>query len=58
VWIGVINEPRPLGNLVLRSNDGQHQLGSWTTLDGSGFTFDYQRVNITSLNPVVHIDFS
>ena len=50
IWIGAVNEPRPHNNLSLHSDAGQHALGAWSSLDGNGFTFDYQRVTIPNLN--------
>ena len=57
VWVGAINEPRPLPALSLQSNAGQHPLGGWSQLDGDGFTLDYQRVSITNLTPAGRYEF-
>lgn len=57
VWVGAINEPRPLPALSLQSNAGQHPLGGWSTLDGNGFTLDYQRVTVTNLTPGGRFEF-
>lgn len=51
VWIGAINEPRPLSGLSLHSNAGTHPLGAWSIIDGNGFTLDYQRISIPNLTP-------
>lgn len=51
VWVGAINEPRPLAGLSLHSDAGPHPLGAWSPLDGTGFTLDYQRITIPNLTP-------
>ena len=57
VWVGAINESRPLPALSLQSNGGQHPLGDWSRLDGNGFTLDYQRVTIPNLTPGGRYEF-
>lgn len=53
----MINEPRPLPALSLQSNVGQHPLGAWSSLEGNGFTLDYQRVTVTNLTPGGRYEF-